>query len=149
MPSSSGPTVHDVLDDVSLGSIGFFRLLAEHLDDADGDGEEVEVDPKYLMTTETRDDRKGFRVSLDTSITAGVAHVRCTVHAEYELDQIDAEDIRGDTMQEFVNNVALMNILPFVRQGIADLTQRVFNAPLFMPIIKRGDLTFTLPGSAD
>lgn len=45
-------------------------------------------------------------------------------------------------MQEFVNNVAIMHILPYARQSIADLTQRVFSAPLLMPIMQRGELQF-------
>ncbi|UIP57674.1 hypothetical protein DSM26151_05390 [Agromyces marinus] len=95
--------------------------------------------------TNARDDESGFRIILETRISAQPGNIGCTVQAEYGLEALRANEVPADAMEEFINNVALMSLLPFVRQAIADITLRVFEAPLMMPIIKRGDLSFGLP----
>lgn len=138
--------VHALLADASLLAISTVALSANRKEREDKTDGELTVEPQYTLETGWRSDEIGFRIALQTEIEAPVGDIRCDVQAEYELQQYKMSDISQAVLQEFVNQVALMAILPFVRQGIADITLRVFEAPLLMPIIQRGEITFNLAG---
>lgn len=48
---------------------------------------------------------------------------------------------------DYSNDVAVVALLPYLRQAIADLTQRVFGSPLLMPALQRGAVTFSMVGA--
>lgn len=124
-------------------SIETSALSAERADDQALD-QDAEIDPDYALGITLRDDSEGFRVRLETSISVPGGRIRCVVYAEYELDDARIGEESTDAMGDFINGVALMHLLPYVRQAISDLSMRVFNSPLLMPIMKRGDLGFSL-----
>jgi len=94
------------------------------------------------MRIDSRDDGHGFRVLFETNIEFSGGCVECGLSAEYELDGARLQDDEGKVMSEFVNGVALMHLIPYTRQLIADMTQRVFGNALLMPILQRGELQF-------
>lgn len=140
--------VQTLLDDVSLLAISTVALSARRIEREAANAGEYSVDPQYTLHTGWRDDHKGFRIVLQTEIEAPVGDIRCDVQAEYVLEDLARTTVPQEAMQEFVNSVAIMTVLPFVRQGIADITLRVFESPLLMPIIHRGQITFNLPPDA-
>ncbi|WP_138413083.1 hypothetical protein [Sinomonas gamaensis] len=135
--------VHELIDATSLTAITFFKLYAERWLDPDVDPEQdFEIEPEYALNVHTREDDAGFRVLLETTIKTPIGEIACGVRAEYEHPGHVLQASSSDALTEFINGVALMHVLPFTRQGIADLTQRTFDAPLLMPIIQRGELEF-------
>lgn len=144
MLADSGVTdVSELVDAASLTTITATRLICERFLGVDPE-EGAEISPEYGLDIGTRPDAKGFRILLRTDIDVPIGRISCDVAAEYELeDRVLGKD-SGEAMQSFINNVALMHILPFVRQSISDLTQRVFSAPLVMPIMKRGEIEFEI-----
>ncbi len=133
-------TVEELVETASLVSIEIDELGAER---KPGDAsEEVSVEPAYDLTLNLRDDFAGFRVRLLTTIDVPIGLIRCGVYAEYELSGSTIGSESTEAVGVFVNNVALMHVLPYVRQSIADITLRVFNGPLLMPIIQRGEISF-------
>lgn len=48
-------------------------------------------------------------------------------------------------LTKFTNEVAAMHLLPYLREALADVTRRVFDQPLMIPMIQRGELSFPVP----
>lgn len=135
--------VHQLVEATSLLGINVFQLSAtRRLDVAPTD--DFAVDPRYTITADFRDDGSGFRVRLLTEIETPIGPIACGVLAEYEHPDARLGPESSEAFNEYVNGVALMHIIPFVRQSIADLTLRVFGSPLLMPILQRGQMQFTL-----
>lgn len=139
----------EVADDVNqlvaaadLESIEVYRLVAER-DLFASARDDVEIDPTYTLTVDFRDEGDGFRVRLQTDVETPIGQISCGVLAEYGLGEARLTAESGEALTEFVNGVALMHVIPYARQSIADLTLRVFGAPLLMPIIQRGQITFS------
>ncbi|QTF71247.1 hypothetical protein [Arthrobacter woluwensis] len=144
MPQSE-ITVEYLVQEINLTGISFYSLHSERsLSPAVGDGEDIAIEPDYDLRVQPRNDGRGFRVLLDTIINAPVGTISCGVAADYHHPEIALDDSWRPALAEFVNGVSLMHILPFTRQGIADLTQRTFDSPLIMPIIRRGELEFSV-----
>lgn len=140
----SGVTdVQQLVEKASLTTIAATRLICER-NLAIEPSEDAEISPEYSLNLATSDDARGFRVLLRTEIDVTIGRIGCDVAAEYELEGLQLGRDSSGAMQEFVNNVALMHLLPFVRQSIADLTQRVFSAPLIMPMMQRGEMEFEI-----
>lgn len=137
-------TIEDLLDHVTLVSIDLCRLNANR--DLDfrpkADAVELEVDPQYALDINTRDDGGGFRVKFATDIKTPLGSIGAEVVGVYSLDGATIDPKSTAALGDFVNNVALMHVLPYSRQAIADLSQRVFGSALLMPIIKRGEISF-------
>lgn len=136
-------TIQDLLEDASISEVVTIALHAERLPREGDDGDD-EIRPMFGLGFDEREDGKAFRVSLDAVIDAAPGPIRCKMAVEYELKSLSPDQVPVHVLEEFVNNVALMALLPFLRQGIADLTQKVFGVPLLMPIISRGELEFAL-----
>lgn len=107
------------------------------------------ITPAHGLKVNIRDDHQAFRVIFATELELVIGEVKTEFLAEYELDDRRIESESGAAITSFVNNVALMHILPYVRQGIADLTARVFGTPIVMPIIQRNEITFNIEVSTE
>lgn len=104
--------------------------------------EPFDIVPEYELNTAFRDDLAGFRVILRTIIDVPIGRIECNTSAEYEMEDLLADDVPDEAFGQFVNDVAVMHILPYTRQSIADITQRVFANALLMPIMQRGSIQF-------
>lgn len=147
----SGPevvaSVERLVEVAELEAIDTYRLVAER-DIFARKPDNVEIDPVYKMTIDFRDDASGFRVRLETDIATPLGKISCAVLSDYGLGEARIGAETSEAITEFINNVALMHLIPYTRQAIADLTQRVFSAPLLMPMIQRGQINFT-PDAAE
>lgn len=135
-------TIQALVDDCSLSAIELYELSASRAESIDGVEDGEEIDPSYSLQIERRNDDKGFRVRIATQIETGVGTIRTDVAAKYDLDAIHASDIAQEVMVDFVNNVSIMALIPYIRQSIADMSLRVFESALLMPMVQRGELTF-------
>lgn len=137
MPETS---IQDLVEDVELLGIETVKVRAERLLGAVQEPSDIE--PSYELNTAFRDDGAGFRIILRTAIDLPIGQIECDVAAEYELQKISVRRIPPEVFDQFVNDVAIMHILPYTRQGISDVTLRVFANPLTMPIMQRGSVRF-------
>ncbi|WP_349865016.1 hypothetical protein [Leifsonia sp. WHRI 6310E] len=137
-------TVVDLLNDVALENIEQTELAASRGDGKLG-GDLPEAEPSYRLSIDGRDDDKAFRVGLRTEIQVGTGSIISEIRAEYLLGEMRFSAVEDATRLEFANKIAIMAILPYTRQSIADITSRVFGAPLLMPIVQRGELEFEVP----
>ncbi len=135
--------VHQLVEATSLFWTNVFQQSAtRRLDVAPID--DFEVDPRFTITADFRDDGSGFRVLLLTAIETPIGPIACGVLADYEHPDARLGPELSKAFNEYVTGVALMHIIPFVRQSISDLTVRVFGSPLLMPVLQRGQMQFTL-----
>jgi len=144
--------IDQLLASVKLLGVEVPRLLAEQNGAGfDDDDPNPQIEPLHGLNLTLRDDHAGFRVRFNTDIDVAIGRVGCDVLAEYELSEFLIDAGSTEAMAEFVNGVALMHVLPYTRQHIADVTQRVFGTPLLMPIVQRGEITFEIayPAGAD
>lgn len=106
--------------------------------------DQVQVQPNYNLTTLLESDGSGFMIRLAVEVALQVGEMRCEVGAAYKLNTPLDFDLSPQDLIEYSNEVAVMTLFPFLRQHIADLSQRAFGFPLFMPIMARGTLNFSL-----
>lgn len=132
-----------VVPDVELTELFFAELSARRRLDGSmpeqGSGE-----PRYTLQAQAGEDGR-FRLILSTDLLLAEGEIRVSVLAEYALAESSASALTRRLIVEYANEVGVMTMLPYLRQGIADLTQRVLGATLLMPVMPRGALTFPLP----
>ena len=125
---------------VELEGVQFFRLQAEIVEDVAPAAEPPEeIAPVYGLKIRHEGTELGIRVSVTLDLaTAKIVvdgAVNYTTALEVQMDEEAALD--------FANNVGVMAILPYLRQAIADLSQRVTGEIVLMPVIPRGGLVFS------
>lgn len=104
--------------------------------------EQVPVRPNYNLTTATLPHDSGFLIRLAVTIDLPIGQISCDVGATYKLKSELDFALDALILIEYSNEVAVMTLLPFVRQYMADLSQRSWGFPLLMPVMPRGALQF-------
>lgn len=149
MPDS--PTINDLVESADLIHVAILELSAarsdlSHTNDelfesfADG-GYDAEIDFELGMDRGEHDDK--FRVRLQVLVESDPGIVRVNVAAEYSINELRIDEISEEIMLEFSNKVAVMTLIPYIRQSVADISQRVFTYPLTLPLYKAGELSFS------
>ncbi len=144
MSESVITSVEQLVENASLTSIEVFKLSAERKLDTPMDIGGIEIDPVYKLDADCRSDGQGFRIRFTTEIATPFGDINCGVYAEYSNPGFFFGPQSSVAVTEFVNNVAIMHMLPYVRQNIADVTLRVYQAPLLVPLVQRGQLAFEI-----
>lgn len=147
---SDNVTLQDLVDDAELLHVATLELSAARTDLSQSNedvlnsfvdnGYDVEIDFNLGIDRDDEDSR--FRMRLEVWIESDPGTIRVQIAAEYALDTLTVKEIEHPVMMEFANKVAVMTLLPYVRQSVADISQRVFTYPLTVPMYKAGQLTF-------
>lgn len=143
-------TLEALVQMVEISALRYFEISARRKEDATEEelANQGELTPQHLLNTVRAEDGTGFRIRIPTEIEAAVGAIVADVGIEYLISGADSREISEPMLLDFVNNVAAMTLIPFIRQAIADVSQRVFDSPLMMPITQRGEISFSpLPGS--
>lgn len=121
-----------------------FELSAKRIEDFEGSkvSERIEVTPIYNLITASTDDQMGFQLRITTKLTLDVGEISCDIASRYKLKEKIQEELDNELLVEYANEVALMTLIPFIRQHIADISQRVLGFPLLMPVMQRGQIKF-------
>lgn len=131
--------VRGLIADSNLVAIDFHevsvrRLSPESVQQGDQGNFEIEVQTRY------EDDSFGVRLNGKVTFPGGEAVV--SVAGEYELLNDASPAMR--TIQIFANEVAVMNVYPYLREAISTATGKVFGEPILLPIVDRGQISVTL-----
>lgn len=142
------PEVIALLNAASLESISYLELSAKRTDEEAVQSlldqeESYDVQPDFTLQFGRDIEQQKFRIRIKTVIQAQPGQVVIDAAAQYSLDDFDLGNITEQVMLEFTNRVAVMSIIPYLRQGLADMTQRVFGVPLTMPLYRAGELEFS------
>jgi len=124
---------------VTIQSINFFNLTAE-LNEEEAATRAEEISPSYGLRVRTEGNELSVRLA--TTLEVGLGKIIVDAAVTYTLDA-DAE-YSEEVRLEFANEVGIMALLPYVRQAIADLSQRVFGEIVLMPVMPRGSLWFSV-----
>jgi hypothetical protein len=138
-------TVVELVDASSLLDISFFEISAVRLENPpspDSSDQDEDIEPLHYLQSGRGDDDQSFRIRVRTEIRLRVGTIIADAGVEYGTGERRASEITDVVLLEFANKVAVMALLPYIRQAIGDVSQRVFGAPLLMPMVKRGDLWF-------
>lgn len=152
MPEKMIDDARDLLERFSLTEIGTFE--AQGLRGRVEDGRRKIVGPGRsddLEITE-QDNTLGvfwlgeggqllIRLSFQLETTNGT--IRAGVQGEWATGDIGMEDITPEAEEEWINKVAVMALIPYLRTAISDLSVRVLGLPLTLPIIRQGELEFS------
>lgn len=140
--------VHALVAAVAIESVSFLELNAKRADEftsapltAD---EEFDVEPEMSLQIGRGESGKMFRVRVRVEIDTKPGTVLVDGAVEYSVRDIELAEVSAEVMLEFANKVGVFALLPYLRQAIADMTQRVFGTPLTMPVYRQGDVDFGL-----
>lgn len=132
--------VHKLIAHSELGGIFFHEQSArrheEARDEESSETSNVEVGIQFRLA----DEDFGVRVMAEVHNLIGTA--TAVVSGEYTLTD-GYKPTRRDVMM-FANEVAVMTIFPYLREGISDATTKVFGEPVFLPIAPRGAIAFDI-----
>lgn len=79
---------------------------------------------------------------LRKAASALLGEMRVVARAEYHVPVEKAELLARPVTMEFANHVAVMVLVPYLREALSDLSLRVFDQRIVMPMFKRGELWF-------
>ncbi|UYG15748.1 hypothetical protein BRM3_08830 [Brachybacterium huguangmaarense] len=128
----------------NLESVNFYELSAVINEDWSSESElPTDAEPEFYLKHIVSD--REFSARLRTRMDMGIGVVIVDASATYTFTENIA--VSKGAAEEFVNRVAVMALLPYIRQAVADLTQRVFGDPFVIPILHAGELVFEITES--
>ncbi len=129
-----------LIDKSDLDGVYFHEQSARRHDDSaefkNLEGSNVEVGIQFRLSSED------FGVRLRAEVQNAIGSAAVTVSGEYSLTDGYVPE-RRDVMM-FANEVAVMTIYPFLREGVADATLKVFGEAIVLPIAPRGAIGFDI-----
>lgn len=133
-------SAQDLVDLLRLVTIHYYAISGEADETASEPvGDEVKYDTEYGCRL--RHDGNEFGARLRTEVNLlNLGRVVVDVAAEYEADE--PFDLEQDAAFEFFNEVAVMQLYPYVRETIQSLCVRLFNRSFTLPVTQRGDIAF-------
>lgn len=133
--------VTDLIQRSQLRAIEFHEVAAR-LIPFEGDAPEQE-EANVQIKLEHRIATSDFGIRMVGSVTNSTKEVRVAVAAEYTVTEGETPDER--TVLMFANEVAVMSLFPYFREGVSSISAKVFNDPLLLPTVERGMIRYDLP----
>ncbi len=106
------------------------------------DPDESSTTPSFELQIQTPDQDPFDWFSVRVRVSAVFPEGQAAVAARAIYSHRQAERPSIELLTAFTNEVALMALLPYLRESLADVTRRVFGPPLTMPMFQRGQLQF-------
>jgi hypothetical protein len=135
-------SMNEALD---LVGIVFFQVSATR--DEGEPPEDKPLPPEGTFETDWgikfRHEGDEFGVRIRAELDTEFGDILIDVAAEYEA-KFEFESPSRELALEFVNNIALMQIYPYVRESVTTIGSKVFATTLIMPTFQRGEIEFTL-----
>lgn len=133
------------LVDVSFDRISAYRVSKESDEDS---SDSFEIEPEFGLAFHEKDPGLGILLTFRAKTHRG--NVEIDAFATYAVPEERRERLLNDNnVVDFANKVAIMTLVPYIRAAMSDITQRVFEESIVMPIIRRGDLAFPPPSQSE
>lgn len=149
-----GLSLEEFVKRANLTEVGCFELFGAR-GGVEDDGERPVVGPgpleigefetEHNLTVYWGHDEPRMLVRLSATITCEAGEVRVGVQAEYELDGFSQDDVAADVEEEYVNNVSVMTLIPYLREAVAAASLRTLDQPITLGVVQRGELRFSSP----
>lgn len=105
----------------------------------------VDVEPAESSDGEWRHVRYTLRVRFEApSGEATVAPM-----AVYRIPADRSDLLAPQNVMDYANEVAVMTLIPYARSALSDLSTRVLDEHVLMPVFQRGEVSFALPDARD
>lgn len=138
--------IRELLHYSSLTEVEFHEVSARKLEEnQQRSPDENSVDVSMQVRHHVGDD--GFGVMLMATLHPYHGEIQVSVAAEYSVE--GGHPIDEHTVRAFGNEVSVMTLLPFAREAVSSLAARVWQKPLLLPTLERGEVGFDLDESAD
>ena len=132
--------------ELQLAAIRFDHLSIDLIDNApqaDVDREDSESTPiEITCNLGTRQEGKEFGARFEFHFKAAQWQAVIAVITDYEGCQEFA--LSPEAPADFASRVALMAAFPYVREALSDLTTRVTGTAVLLPLLRPGQIVFTL-----
>lgn len=116
------------------------------------DLEEPDLQPTFGLQVDLEDLEdldedapRRVRFGLKLELEAPDGRVRIVFDGRYSVEREHAESLTMPVAVEYMNHVAVMAMLPYMRHALADLSARVLREEILMPIFARGEISFPPP----
>lgn len=131
---------HVELMDVGCREIYCVRERIEHPDDAPQFALQVELEELDELKNKKF---RGIQYELKMELETLNGKIRIVVDGSYRIPIAQGRSISVALAVEYANHVALMTLLPYLRQALSDMSARVFKNQILMPVFQRGDISFS------
>ena len=132
--------------ELQLAAIRFDHLSIDLIDNAAQAGvdrEDSESTPiEITCKLGTRQEGKEFGARFEFHFKAAQWQAAIAVITDYEGCQEFA--VSSEAPADFASRVALMAAFPYVREALSDLTTRVTGTAVVLPLLRPGQIVFTL-----
>lgn len=138
-------SIEELVQLLDLTDVRCYKLHAESSDtDTDTGEDDVEtVDFEFRTAIRRHETGVDFRIAVRAKRPNG--KVRVDVAALYAAP--GPFIVSDDLIASYGENVAAMTVLPYIRQHLSDITQRV-GSHFLLPIVPRGLIRFSAPGDS-
>ena len=128
--------VRELLDLTELKEIITYRLIAERvLNDI-----EESAEPQYDLDARVRKDDGGIETRFRMHVEAPNARYIADVGGIFVNK--NPLDISASIMRDFINEIGIMVVFPYLREAITGLAARLGMAPPLLGFLRRGEGTF-------
>lgn len=140
LPFQDVELVKDLVQRSELISIEFHEVSARRFEGVPDSEEPQEGQVTLGFQHRADEDGFGIRIVGDVSVPSG--EVRVIAAVEYKL--LHGEQPPRRNVELFANEVAVMTLFPYLREGIASITSKVFGTPITLPVAQRGQIGFAV-----
>ncbi len=131
---------------VRLVGITYYKVSGEINGELATDSLEIgELVPTYLLKMFVGDTEIGVRLKL--SLKGEVGEIEVDLAANYVTPM--PVTVPEAVTLEFANEVGIMALIPFIRETVFSISQRVFGSAVVLPVFQRGDISFTVTDASD
>ena len=128
--------VKAIIANSTLRSVDYYEVSARRNDGATQSGDSDQG--RLTVEVQQRVDDTSFGIRLQATVVLPVGEATASVAGEYDL--LNGVAPRRRALQLFANEVAVMTVLPYLREAIATITAKVFGQPVHLPIAERGEI---------
>jgi len=138
--------VHELVAILNIVGITYYAVSAERDEEFDdGDDAEKSGGQEWGLRIRHNENEYGARLRLEITLAIG----RVVVDAAMEYEAAEPFELSQEIAYEFANEVAIMALLPYMREAVASATQRVFGEAMLLPILPRGAISFQPAADSD
>jgi hypothetical protein len=133
--------VHELLSLVAMAPVEFFEMSAKQ-SDASEKRNEKDDKPSFMLKIGHPADGIAFRFVVE--ITNGKGHIRVGAGVIYSTKTKEGLAPVSEVIGlEFANRVAILALVPYLREAVANLSWRVLGHAITLPMIRPGELEFS------
>ena len=138
----------ELVETAVLESVSFLELAARRTPPVDQPSPPtIEMQFDFIPPGEEPSDNRRFQISMRVTYYAQEGEVVASPAAVYGVPSSREGLLTPETIVEYANEVAIMTLLPYARSGLSDLSVRVLDTHVLMPVFLRGELELELSGS--